>query len=39
MAYKTINPYTGKELKSFDEFTDEALENKLQAAQALKLLK
>ncbi len=34
MAYKTINPYTGKELKSFDEFTDEALENKLQAAQA-----
>ncbi len=32
MAYKTINPFTGKEVKSFDEISKEALHEKLQEA-------
>ncbi len=34
MAYKTVNPYTGETLKSFDEITKEDLDNKLDQAAA-----
>lgn len=34
MAYKTINPYTGEEIKSFDEISKQALDGKLQKAAA-----
>lgn len=33
MAYKTVNPFNGEEVKTFDDFTDEMLEKKLQTAQ------
>jgi succinate-semialdehyde dehydrogenase/glutarate-semialdehyde dehydrogenase len=32
MAYKTVNPYTGEEIKSFDEISKHALDGKLQDA-------
>ena len=34
MAYKTVNPYTGEEVKSFDEINKQALDEKLQKAEA-----
>ena len=34
MSYKTINPYTGKEVKSFDEISKEALDGKLHSASS-----
>lgn len=34
MAYKTVNPYTGETIKSFDEITKEALHEKIQKAAA-----
>jgi len=34
MAYKTVNPYTGETIKSFDEISKEALDDKLQKAAA-----
>lgn len=34
MAYKTVNPYTGESIKSFDEISKEALKEKLQKAAA-----
>ncbi|MEO7445891.1 MAG: hypothetical protein ABIT96_11020 [Ferruginibacter sp.] len=34
MAYKTINPYTGEEVKSFDEITKPVLDGKLQQTAA-----
>ncbi len=32
MAFKTVNPYTGEEVKSFDEINKQALDEKLQQA-------
>jgi len=34
MAYKTVNPCTGEEVKSFDEISKQALDGKLQKAAA-----
>ena len=34
MAYKTINPYTDEEVKSFDEISEEALHEKVKKAQS-----
>jgi succinate-semialdehyde dehydrogenase/glutarate-semialdehyde dehydrogenase len=34
MAYKTVNPYTGKEVKSFDEISKQELDRKLQEASS-----
>lgn len=34
MAYKTVNPYTGKEVKSFDEISKQELDGKLQEASS-----
>ncbi|CAN5871360.1 NAD-dependent succinate-semialdehyde dehydrogenase [soil metagenome] len=34
MAYKTVNPFTGEEVRSFDEISKEALNGKLQKAAA-----
>lgn len=34
MAFKTINPFTGKDVKSFDDMSEQALEEKLQKAAA-----
>src|ERR1019366_8899856 len=34
MAYQGINPYNGKELKSFEELTDKQLETALETAAA-----
>ncbi len=32
MAYQSVNPYDGKNLKTFEELTDEQLETALQTA-------
>jgi succinate-semialdehyde dehydrogenase/glutarate-semialdehyde dehydrogenase len=32
MAFKTVNPFTGKEVKSFEEISTAELEDKLQKA-------
>ncbi len=34
MAYKTVNPYTGEDVKSFDEISNQDLDEKLQRASA-----
>ncbi len=34
MAYKTVNPFTGEEVKSFDEISKQELDEKLQKASA-----
>lgn len=34
MAYKTVNPFTGEELKTFEEITNDSLNTKLQKAEA-----
>ncbi len=34
MAYKTVNPFTGEAMKSFDEISKEVLDGKLQKAAA-----
>ncbi len=34
MAYKTVNPFTGEEIKSFDEISKQVLNEKLQKAAA-----
>ncbi|MBL8078228.1 MAG: hypothetical protein JNM55_09735 [Anaerolineales bacterium] len=32
MAYQSINPYNGKTLKTFEEFTDQQLDTAIQTA-------
>ena len=34
MTYQSVNPYDGKLLKTFEEFTDEQLETALSTAEA-----
>ena len=34
MAYKTVNPFTGEAIKSFNEIRKEAVDEKLQKAAA-----
>ncbi len=34
MAYKTVNPFTGEDLKTFEEITTDSLNTKLQKAEA-----
>ncbi|MEO8795790.1 MAG: NAD-dependent succinate-semialdehyde dehydrogenase [Daejeonella sp.] len=34
MAYKTVNPFTGEDVKSFDEISKETLDQKLQKASS-----
>ena len=34
MSYQSINPFNGKELQSFETFTDKQVESALQAAEA-----